>query len=168
MPPSTFSGPALGAPTQTPDGDRVPSQLRVARTLVVAALRTRLVALWRRATLSTLIAICLTFLVLAGVADSIVAQGWASAAIGLAGNIAASGIVAAATVAGFVIGTRRRAYVRVLTLQRRQNRLSTPSGRHLAEWRGLARAAVAQLKDVKQPGYLFVEALDARDRKSVV
>jgi hypothetical protein len=122
------------------------------------------VALWRRATLSTLIAICLTFLVLAGVADSIVAQGWASAAIGLAGNIAASGIVAAATVAGFVIGTRRRAYVRVLTLQRRQNRLSTPSGRHLAEWRGLARAAVAQLKDVKQPGYLFVEALDARAR----
>src|SRR5206468_12638617 len=63
-------------------------------------------------------------------------------------------------IAGFVAGTRRRAYARLLAHQRAQHK-DPDSGVRQREWLGLARAAVAQLRDPDQPDYLLVEAPDA-------
>lgn len=105
--------------------------------------------------------VALVTLVVYGVLDSLFAQGWASVASNLSENIAASALVAATTVIGFLVSVQRRAVSRVLDFQRREYVQSVQLPLHRL---GQARAVVAQLRDRSQPGSLLIEATDASAR----
>jgi hypothetical protein len=136
-------------------------EFRAVRLILYDLLRTGLRGLRAYLTIQLVAIVALVILVVYGVLDSFFAQGWASVASNLSENIAASALVAATTVIGFLVSIQRRAISRVLDFQRREYVRSE----HLPLHRlGQARAVVAQLRDHSQPGSLLIEATDASAR----
>jgi hypothetical protein len=102
----------------------------------------------------------LIVLVTFGVLSSFTVQGWEGVAENLSENIAASALIAATTVAGFIVSAHRRALAKILAVQRLEY-VAEP----LAPGRlGQARSVLAQLRDRRRPGVVLIEASDTRAR----
>lgn len=115
----------------------------------------------RSLSLRVFIIIAFATLVSLGVLNSLARQGWQSLTEDLSINIAASTVVAATAIVGFVIGTRRRAFVRILNYQRLEcASRETERVQRLNQ----GKAVVAQLRDRRQPAFLLIEATDASGR----